>query len=86
MPGDILSFAKHRFEISYSPPANTPPPEEQDPFAIGLLEKAGLAQHDADHNMSFPQSQKIDPNPPPKKYNLEDELAKDWRSQGESKP
>ena len=42
-PGDTLAIAKHRFEISYSPDPSLPPPEERDPFAIGLLEKAGLA-------------------------------------------
>jgi adenylate cyclase len=42
-PGDTIAFAKHRYEISYTPDPSLPPPEERDPFAIGLLEKAGLA-------------------------------------------
>lgn len=42
-PGDTIAIAKHRFEISYTPDPSLPPPEERDPFAIGLLEKAGLA-------------------------------------------
>jgi adenylate cyclase len=41
-PGEILSIAKLRFEIVYTPQADEPPPEEN-PFALGLLEKAGLA-------------------------------------------
>jgi len=41
-PGEILSIAKYRFEIAYTPLADEPPPEEN-PFALGLLEKAGLA-------------------------------------------
>lgn len=45
MPGDILSVAKHRYEVSYEPLGDAPPPEEADPFAVGLLEKAGLTQH-----------------------------------------
>ncbi|MFO0918171.1 MAG: FHA domain-containing protein [Planctomycetaceae bacterium] len=43
-PGDTLSIAKHHFEISYSPDPSLPAPEERDPFAISLLEKAGLAR------------------------------------------
>src|SRR5438034_383224 len=39
-PGAILSVARRRFEISYTPLADEPPPEEN-PFALGLLEKAG---------------------------------------------
>lgn len=41
-PGDTIVIAKHRYEISYTPDPSLPPPEERDPFAIGLLEKAGL--------------------------------------------
>ncbi len=43
-PGDTITFAKHRFEISYTPDPSQPPPEERDPFSVGLLEKAGLAR------------------------------------------
>jgi adenylate cyclase len=43
MPGDVLAVAKHRYEIVYEPDTTAPPPEEDaDPFAQGLLEKAGL--------------------------------------------
>lgn len=43
-PGDTIAFAKHNFEIQYTPdPDGTPPViEEVDPFSISLLEKAGL--------------------------------------------
>lgn len=43
-PGDTLAIAKHCFEVDYAPDPSLPPPEERDPFAIGLLEKAGLAR------------------------------------------
>lgn len=43
MPGDVVSVAKHRFEINYTAAGSSPPPEEEDPMSIGLLEKAGLA-------------------------------------------
>jgi adenylate cyclase len=42
MPGDVLSVAKHRFELVYTPEGAPPPPEDDDPFAVSLLEKAGL--------------------------------------------
>jgi pSer/pThr/pTyr-binding forkhead associated (FHA) protein len=43
-PGDTIVIAKHRYEINYTPDPSQPPPEERDPFAISLLEKAGLAR------------------------------------------
>lgn len=42
-PGDTIAFAKSQFEIEYTPDPHAAPPEEVDPFAISLLEKAGLA-------------------------------------------
>ncbi|MFV0444477.1 MAG: FHA domain-containing protein [Planctomycetaceae bacterium] len=47
-PGDELSVARHVFKIGYQPAADAPPPqEEEDPLAIGLLEKAGLMRQQA---------------------------------------
>jgi len=42
LPGDELAIAKHRYQVMYQPATDAPPPAEEDPFAIGLLEKAGL--------------------------------------------
>jgi adenylate cyclase len=42
-PNNILSLAKHRFQLVYVPQAAQLPPEaEEDTFARSLLEKAGL--------------------------------------------
>ena len=47
-PGDILSIAKHKYEVKYSPvdlgAVGPPPPEvaEADVFSKSLLERAGL--------------------------------------------
>ena len=42
-PGDTIGFAKHFFEIQYTPePDAEAPVEDIDPFALSLLEKAGL--------------------------------------------
>jgi predicted component of type VI protein secretion system len=49
-PGDILSIARHKYEVSYSPSelgAVGPPPtemKENDIFSKSLLERAGLDQ------------------------------------------
>jgi pSer/pThr/pTyr-binding forkhead associated (FHA) protein len=45
-PGEILSIARLRYEVAYTPLADEPPPEEN-PFALGLLEKAGLVHRGA---------------------------------------
>ena len=42
MPGDVVSVAKHRYELMYTPSGDAPPPEDNDPFALSLMEKAGL--------------------------------------------
>jgi adenylate cyclase len=42
LPHDVLDIAKHRFEIVYTPQGSAPPPEEENPFALSLMEKAGL--------------------------------------------
>ncbi len=44
MPGDIVSVAKHRYELSYTPTGDSLPPEEEDIFALSLMEKAGLTK------------------------------------------
>lgn len=49
-PGDILSVAKHKYEVQYSPAdlgaLGTPPPDpaDADIFSQSLLERAGLAR------------------------------------------
>jgi adenylate cyclase len=42
MPGDELQIAKHCYRIEYVVSGNAPPPEDDNPFAVGLMEKAGL--------------------------------------------
>jgi predicted component of type VI protein secretion system len=56
MPGDVLSVAKHRFEVNYAPAAGSLPPEEPDPLAVGLLEKAGLSRRGAPEATRFPKT------------------------------
>lgn len=42
MPGDEVMISKHAFNIEYLVDANAAPPEEESPFQMSLLEKAGL--------------------------------------------
>jgi adenylate cyclase len=50
-PGDVLSVAKHKYEMHYSPidlgAVGPPPPDVPDPdfFKKSLLERAGLESH-----------------------------------------
>ena len=60
-PGDTLSIAKHHYEVNYAPDPSLPAPEERDPFAIGLLEKAGLARPGEMRSSSRPVSAPLPP-------------------------
>lgn len=46
MPGDVVSIAKHRYEIHYKPDPSAPPPVEENAFEMSLMEKAGLAKRE----------------------------------------
>lgn len=63
LPHDVISVAKHRFEIVYTPQSDGPPPEEDDPFALSLLEKAGLSRG-RDESPSRPKSAPAKPTKP----------------------
>jgi len=79
-PGDSIIFAKHKFEIDYTPDPNAPPPEEVDPFSISLLEKAGLA---GDEPRPRRPNRPATPEPPkkPAKDELDDDdRALEWMS------
>ncbi|MFO0429586.1 MAG: FHA domain-containing protein [Planctomyces sp.] len=41
-PGDEVQISKHAFHIQYDIAADAEAPEEENPMAMGLLEKAGL--------------------------------------------
>ncbi len=42
LPGDEITLAKHSYEIQYEPLSDEPPPEDENPFKLSLMEKAGL--------------------------------------------
>lgn len=65
MPKDIVSIAKHKYEVMYEPDGSTPPPQEDDnPFAMGLLEKAGLESHAPEHRKKKQETQQKNGTPP----------------------
>jgi predicted component of type VI protein secretion system len=72
-PGDVVSIAKHKYELKYSPvdlgAVGPPPPEhtETDIFAKSLLERAGLEGRKA-------QKIKVQPDPDePRRYDITDD-------------
>ncbi len=67
-PGDKLSIAKHEFEIKYTPQSDEPPPDEENPFELSLMEKAGLVQ---------PEKRPQRPMAPPAQKPKEIELPED---------
>lgn len=78
MPGDVVSVAKHQFQVNYTPHGDAPAPEEEDPFAIGLLEKAGLSRRDADRTPK-PGQRNLNAPPANKRVSLSDEdFPIDW--------
>ena len=56
MPGDVVSLSKHRYELIYTPIGDAPPSEEEDPFAVPLLVKAGLMRLQLDETETSSRS------------------------------
>lgn len=77
-PGDTLCFAKHCFEVRYTPDPTAPPPVvDENPFSKSLLEKAGLAPRDRGRPPSErPPPPRIQPNRTP--ANDEHDRALEW--------
>lgn len=85
LPGDELSIAKHRYEVTYEPAAGAPPPEEDDPFALSLLEKAGLQRRqEQERRMRLPPSaRRIDPSRSDK-FSPDENQAHEWLQDDET--
>lgn len=76
-PGDLVSIAKHKFTINFAPGAAAPPEEEVDPFAMTLLEKAGLERR-RDEARSHRKSAPARTPPKPSNFSDDDEEATRW--------
>jgi adenylate cyclase len=80
LPGDELSIARHRFEVTYEPVQGAPPPEEEDPFALSLLEKAGLMRREEEQRRIKlpPSARRVDPKEGNGKFSAEENQALEW--------
>jgi len=84
MPGDIISIGKNRYEVMYTTDGAAPPEDDDNPFARGLLEKAGLERMAGVRRRNLPEppvpkvAQK--PSPPKPKVNIDDDEAMKWLS------
>jgi len=71
LPGDMLTVARHQYEIVYEALGERPVIEEEDPLRYGLLEKAGLARSES------PRREAAVPRAP-RPANPEDDAAMRW--------
>jgi adenylate cyclase len=79
LPGDELSIAKHRYEIQYQPSSDAPPPPEENPFAVGLLEKAGLLKQQEERRRTvLPPAAKKPGSSSGKSFSSEENDAAEW--------
>jgi len=92
MPGDVVSIAKHRYEIQYEPDASAPPPEEENAFEMSLMEKAGLAKREHRPRERKPSKPKEELPTPPEKTRAtgengpsdeDEDLAMKWLSESD---
>lgn len=77
-PGDELSIAKNHFEIRYEPMGDAPPPEEEDPFALSLLEKAGLQKRREEARRAPKLPPPAQKSPASQDFDAEEDAAMDW--------
>ena len=75
-PGDEISVAKNHFEIMYEPVGEAPP-EDDNPFEVGLLEKAGLQQRETQRRSEPPPPASTKPVKK-KTFSAEEDAAMDW--------
>jgi pSer/pThr/pTyr-binding forkhead associated (FHA) protein len=75
-PGDTLSIAKHQFTINFTPGSAAPPQEEENPFQMSLLEKAGLEKRRDDARKARQSAPAR--KPPTQKFSLEEDEATRW--------
>lgn len=84
LPGDQLTVAKHCFELQYEALSDAPPPEEENPFSLSLMEKAGLvnrrrkrkasSSHDGEELLGDAGKTKLTPRPRPSGDQPEDQI------------
>jgi len=79
MPGDELQIAKSRFLIQYLVDSDAPAPQVDDPFALSLMEKAGL-EKPTDFRMPQSSGEKKRHANSRRRSSSRDEFITDWLS------
>lgn len=79
MPGDELQIARHCYRIEYVVTSNAPPPEDENPFAMGLMEKAGLTE--SRNNTRMPEASGRRKVSSRRSSSSHDEFIMDWLSE-----
>ncbi len=74
-PGDMLTIAKHRFEVVYTALGEAPVEQEEDPFSRSLLEKAGIERRPTPRRTEVAPPKKAEPK---QKSRPEDDDAMKW--------
>jgi hypothetical protein len=65
--------------VTYEPVAGAPPPEEEDPFALSLLEKAGLMRRqEQDRRLRLPPSAKNVDATRSDQFSADENQAAEW--------
>ena len=75
MPGDQVMIARHAFILEYIVESDAPPPQEESPFAMSLMEKAGLETSRARESQSDSRARKTRSS-----VSQEDDFLMEWLS------
>lgn len=78
MPGDEVMISKHGFNIDYAIAKDAPEPEEQNPFELSLMEKAGL-EVDRKRNSSSGSAKRSSAKST-RRNSAEDDFLMEWLS------
>jgi len=78
-PGDDLAIAKNHYRVQFEPADDAPPPPEEDPFSMSLMEKAGLEKKRDDARRDRPRLPPTAKNAPvQEKFHADEDAAMDW--------
>ncbi len=80
MPGDVLTIAKHRYEMAYTPEGQRPPDEDENVFSRSLMEKAGLEHHREAKDRPNGSTPASNSAPQKRKPSSDDDQAMKWLS------